>query len=232
MSIRKVSLVDGEYYHIFNRGNSKQKIFLDDKDRDRFLKLLYLCNSKIGIDFREQIVRTKINAWEFEKGDPVVFIGAWVLMPNHFHLYLTSNVEARLPRNDAIAVFMQKVLTAYSKYFNAKYNRTGSLFEGKFKSVYIEDEVQAKYLFSYIHLNPLKLIDSKWKERGIKNKKKALAFLNSYKWSSYLDYFGVSRSENKIINEANFLDYFGIKKDFKNEIFDWVKVAEARLPQE
>ncbi len=224
MSIRKVSLVDGEYYHIFNRGNSKQKIFLDDKDRDRFLKLLYLCNSKMGIDFREQIIRTKINAWEFEKGDPVVFIGAWVLMPNHFHLYLTSNAEARLPQNDAIVVFMQKVLTAYSKYFNAKYYRTGSLFEGKFKSVHIENEIQAKYLFSYIHLNPLKLIDSKWKERGVKNKKKALTFLNLYKWSSYLDYLGIFRPENKIINRVNFLDYFEVKKDFQNEIFDWIKI--------
>ena len=178
----------------------------------------------MGIDFREQIIRTKINAWEFEKGDPIVFIGAWVLMPNHFHLYLTSNAEALLPQGYAIVVFMQKVLTAYSKYFNAKYNRTGSLFESKFKSVHIENEVQAKYLFSYIHLNPLKLIDSKWKEYGIKNKKKALSFLNSYKWSSYLDYLEVFRPENKIVNKVNFLDYFGVKKDFQNEIFDWIKI--------
>ncbi len=226
MSIRKTPLIDGEYYHIYNRGNSKQKIFLDDKDRDRFLKILYLCNSKQSIDFREQIVRMKVNAWDFEKGESMVNIGAWVLMPNHFHLYLTTNAEARLPQDDAIVVFMHKVLTSYSKYFNAKYERTGSLFEGKFKSVHIENDIQAKYLFSYIHLNPLKLIDSKWKEQGIKNKKEALKFLDSYKWSSYSDYLEIIRPENKIINRIDFFDYFDSKKSFQEEIFDWIKIEE------
>ena len=226
MSMRKVPFVNGEYYHIYNRGNSKQKIFLDDKDRERFLKLLYLCNSKQSIDFREQIVRAKINAWDFEKGMPTVFIGAWVLMPNHFHLYLTTNAEARLPQDDTITVFLHKVLTAYSKYFNTKYNRTGSLFEGKFKSIHIEKDTQAKYLFSYIHLNPIKLIDPKWKEQGIKDKKKILNFLNSYKWSSYLDYLEIIRPENKIINRIDFLDYFDSKKSFQEEIFEWIKIQE------
>lgn len=229
MSIRKVPLVNGEYYHIFNRGNSKQKIFLDDKDRERFLKLLYLCNSKQNIDFREQIVRAKINAWDFEKGISIVFIGAWVLMSNHFHLYLTTNAEARLPQlpqGGAIVVFMHKVLTAYSKYFNAKYNRTGSLFEGKFKSIHINKDNQARYLFSYIHLNPVKLVDSKWKEQGIKSKKKAINFLNLYKWSSYFDYSMVSRIEGKIINRDKFLNYFKTKKSFQEEIFDWIKIED------
>ncbi len=229
MSIRKIPLVGGEYYHIFSRGNSKQKIFLDNKDRERFLQLLYLCNSERSVNFREQIIRAKINVWDFEKGIPIVSIGAWVLMPNHFHLYLTTNVEvakARLWQDDAISIFMHKVLTAYSKYFNAKYQRTGSLFEGKFKSVHINKDNQAKYLFSYMHLNPLKLIDSKWKEKGIKNKKKAIFFLNSYKWSSYTDYLEIIRPENKIINRINFLDYFKTKHDFQKEIFDWIKIEE------
>ena len=226
MSIRETPLVGGEYYHIYNRGNSKQKIFLDDNDRDRFLKLLYLCNSKVGIDFREQIVRAKIDAWEFEKGTPIVFVGAWVLMPNHFHLYLTSSAEARLPQDNAIVIYMHRVLTAYSKYFNAKYQRTGSLFEGKFKSVHVNKNNQAKYLFSYIHLNPLKLINSKWKEEGIKDIKKAINFLDSYKWSSYADYLEIARSENKILNKIDFLNYFETKRDFKKEIFDWIKTKE------
>ena len=233
MSIRKVPFVENEYYHIYNRGNSKQKIFLDDKDRERFLKLLYLCNSTERIDFREQIVRTKINAWDFEKGESIVFIGVWVLMPNHFHLYITSNDKvakarlSQLSQESAIAMFMQKLLTAYSKYFNAKYKRTGSLFEGKFKSVHIDNDIQAKYLFSYIHLNPIKLIESKWKEKGIKDKKKAIEFLNSYKWSSYLDYMGIIRPENKIINRIDFLDYFDTKNDFKNEIFEWINIKNS-----
>jgi len=224
MSIRKIDFVDGEYYHIYNRGNSKQKIFLDDRDRERFLKLLYLCNSKQRIDFNNDVVKRKINAWDFEKGEPIVRIGAWVLMPNHFHLYITPKTDALLPSGNAVSYFLHRVLTAYSKYFNAKYHRSGSLFESKFKSVHIENDPHAKYLFSYIHLNPIKLIDSKWREQGIKNKRKVMEFLNSYKWSSYLDYLEVIRPENKIINRIDFLDYFDNKNSFQKEIFEWIKI--------
>jgi len=224
MSFRKTNFVEGEYYHIYNRGNSKQIIFLDDKDRERFLKLLYLCNSRQRIDFSNDIVKRKIDAWDFQKGQSIVNIGAWVLMPNHFHLYITPKTEALLPFDNAITDFMHRVLTAYSKYFNAKHKRTGSLFEGKFKSVHIEKETQAKYLFSYIHLNPLKLINPKWRDGGIKNIKNALNFLDSYKWSSYFDYLEVIRLENKIINKFDFLNYFETKRDFQEEIFDWIKI--------
>lgn len=226
MSMRTITFIEGEYYHIYNRGNSKQKIFLDDKDRERFLKLLYLCNSKRRIDFNNEIVKRKVDAWEFEKGTPIVNIGAWVLMPNHFHLYITPKTEARLPSGNAISDFMQRVLTAYSKYFNAKYKRTGSLFEGKFKSVYLENDIQAKYLFSYIHLNPLKLLDSKWRDNGIKNKQKALEFLDKYKWSSYLDYMKILRPQRKIIDELDFLEFFQEKYSFQEEILDWINLKE------
>jgi len=226
MSIRETEFTEGEYYHIYNRGNSKQKIFLDDKDRERFLKLLYLCNSRQRLDFNNDIVKRKIDAWDFEKGESIVNIGAWVLMPNHFHLYVTPKTEALLPSGNSITDFMHRVLTSYSKYFNARHHRIGSLFEGKFKSVHIENDIQAKYLFSYIHLNPLKLINSKWKERGIKDKKEAVKFLNSYKWSSYLDYLEIIRSENKIINRVDFLNYFETKLDFQEEIFDWINIKD------
>ncbi len=224
MSFRKTEFEEGEYYHLYNRGNSKQKIFLDDKDRERFLKLLYLCNSKQRIDFKNDIVKRKINVWDFQKGESIVNIGAWVLMPNHFHLYITPKTEARLPSGNAITDFMHRVLTAYSKYFNARHQRTGSLFEGKFKSVHISKDNQARYLFSYIHLNPIKLIDTKWKENGIKNKKQAIDFLNLYEWSSYLDYLENARPENKVINRVDFLKYFDSKKSFQEEIFDWINV--------
>ena len=224
--MRTITFIEGEYYHIYNRGNSEQKIFLDDKDRERFLKLLYLCNSKRRIDFNNEIVKRKVDAWEFEKGTPIVNIGAWVLMPNHFHLYITPKTEARLPSGNAISDFMQRVLTAYSKYFNAKYKRTGSLFEGKFKSVYLENDIQAKYLFSYIHLNPLKLLDSKWRDNGIKNKQKALEFLDKYKWSSYLDYMKILRPQRKIIDELDFLEFFQEKYSFQEEILDWINLKE------
>jgi REP element-mobilizing transposase RayT len=224
MSFRKTDFIVGEYYHLYNRGNSKQKIFLDDRDRERFLKLLYLCNSRRRIDFSNDIVKREIDAWDYEKGESIVSIGAWVLMPNHFHLYITPKTEALLPSGNVVTDFMHRVLTAYSKYFNARHKRTGSLFEGKFKSVHITRDSQAKYLFSYIHLNPLKLINPGWKEKGIKNKKEALQFLSEYRWGSYLDYLGTLRLENKIIDRINFLDYFESRDLFQEEIFDWIKI--------
>ena len=224
MPTRETNFTEGEYYHLYSRGNSKQKIFLDDRDRKRFLKLLYLCNSKERIDFRNDIVKRKIDAWDFERSKSIVDIGAWVLMPNHFHLYITPKTDAWRPSDNAVTYFMHRVLTAYSKYFNARYKRVGSLFEGKFKSIHINKNTQAKYLFSYIHLNPLKLVDSKWKKLKIDNSKKFLKFLDSYKWSSYIDYLGIIRLENKIINRINFLDYFESRKSFQKEIFEWIRI--------
>jgi putative transposase len=233
MTQRNISFTEGEFYHVYNRGNSKQKIFLDNYDYDRFTKLLYLCNSEKSIDFREDIIRRGINAWDFDRGESIISIGAWVLMPNHFHIYLTINSRKQGLRkfrklsDNKITDFMHKLLTSHSKYFNAKYKRTGALFEGKFKSVHIENDNQAKYLFSYIHLNPVKLIDNKWKENGLKNKREAGDFLKKYLWSSYLDYKGVIRSQNKIVNKKAFPKYFQKIKDFDSEIEDWLAYSDV-----
>jgi len=230
MSTRKVSFAEGEYYHIYSRGNSKQDIFFDDHDRDRFTKLLYLCNSEKSVDFREDIVRKNIDAWDFERGDRLVSIGVWVLMGNHFHLYLTVNPHRGVRKQDfrknEISEFMHKVLTSYSKYINAKYKRTGGLFEGKFKDVHVIGDNQAKYLFSYIHLNPIKFIDRDWKVNGVKDWKKSIEFLKQYRWSSYLDYKGISRPESKIINPEDFPSYFQNMKDFDSEIIEWLNFKE------
>ena len=226
-----MNFVEGEYYHIYNRGNSKQQIFLDDKDRDHFAKLLYLCNSSKKINFREDIVKKKIDAWDFERGDRIVSIGSWVLMPNHFHLYIKINGSdlpnpLRLANTNNISLFMGRVCNAYAKYFNLRHGRTGSLFEGKFKSVNVINDIQAKYLFSYIHLNPIKLIQSDWKEKGINDIDMAANFLNSYKWGSYLDFLEINRKENMILNKEDFPDYFSTKENFKKEIFEWISFKE------
>ncbi|MEK7200606.1 MAG: hypothetical protein AAB672_00540 [Patescibacteria group bacterium] len=220
---RKENFVEGEFYHLYNRGNSKQNIFLDDQDRSRFVKMLYLSNSKKRINFRDDIVKRKIDAWEFDKGKPIVSIGAWALMPNHFHILTTltpsptSNVGL-----DQVSLFMKKLCISYSKYFNTKYKRTGGLFETNFKSSYIDTDPYSKYIFSYIHLNPVKLIDSKWKENGIKDVEKAKKFLENYEWSSYQDYCGKGREQNKILSKKDFPEYFDNPKIFKKEVFEWL----------
>ena len=221
MTTRKIPFATDEFYHIYNRGNSKQEIFLDDKDRDRFTKLLFLCNSNKNVNFRDDIVSQKIDAFDFNRGDTIVSIGAWVLMPNHFHLYLTNSPRCHLGE-EAIPLFIKKLCTAYSMYFNKRHQRIGKLFEGSFKSVHVISNEQAKYLFSYIHLNPLKLIDPLWKESVVKNTNKFIEFLSKYKWGSYKDYNGIKRSENIIISRKDFPDYFNNQALFVEEVFDWL----------
>lgn len=215
MSLRKTSFVSGEYYHIYSRGNSKQKIFLDEADYDRFLTLLFLCNSKLNINFRNVIDAIK-NPLAFEREETLVDIGAFCLMPNHFHLLIRERGEGN------ISLFMKKLLTAYVMYFNKKYERTGSLFEGKFKSEHVGEDNYLKYLFSYIHLNPVKLIDSKWKIEGIRDKSKAQKYALHYEYSSYASLGNESQKWNKIIHIKNFPRYFLNAAQYQREIFEWL----------
>ena len=139
-------------------------------------------------------------------------------MPNHFHILITEKT------NGGISKFMQKLSTAYSMYYNKKYKRIGGLFEGKFKSQHADTDRYLKYLFSYIHLNPIKLIQRDWKENGIKNKKEAINHLNKYIYSSYLDFIGEKRIQNKILNKESFPKYFPNRTSFVKEIFEWLSL--------
>ncbi len=213
MSLRKINFVPNEYYHIYNRGNSKQKIFNDEEDYERFMKLLFLSNG--NNNFKIYFIKSDF-IYDFDRGEQYVDIGAYCLMPNHFHILITQT------ENGSISKFMQKLTTAYSMYYNKKYERTGSLFEGKFKSQHAGSDRYLKYLFSYIHLNPLKLLDTKWKEVGVKNITKALDFLKNYKYSSYKDYLNEKKAESIILNVKSFPNYFPTKETFIKEIFEWI----------
>ena len=221
MSFRESNLMEGEYYHIYNRGNGKNEIFNSQEDYDRFMKLLYVCNSERSFTFRDSIVDQKIDAWDFDRGEPLVEICAWVLMPNHFHIILISHRSDLWEKEyNPITEFMRKLSTAYVMYFNKKYNRSGSLFEGKFKSKHVGKENYFNYLFSYVHLNPIKLIQSDWKEKGIRNKKDALSYLADFPYSSFQDFYGIPRKESKIINRNSIPEYF--KCDHVDELFEWI----------
>lgn len=214
MSIRKVNLASEEYYHIYNRGNSKQIIFRDSEDYFRFISLMYACNSINN--FRIFTLAKEESPYDFERGKLIVSIGSYCLMPNHFHILITQAEEG------GISKFMQKLTTAYVMYYNKKYKRTGGLFEGKFKSEHTKNDRYLKYLFSYINLNPIKLIQKDWKEVGIKNKKEVLEYLQNYKYSSCLDFLEINRIQNKILNIETFPEYFPNKKSFQKEIFEWL----------
>jgi len=219
MSIRKVNFVKGEYYHIYNRGNSKQKIFNDKQDYFHFMDLLFLCNDTENLR-TFNLLRDEEDLL-IHKKEPIVSIGSYCLMPNHFHILITEQQDG------GISKFMQKISTAYVMYYNQKYERTGSLFEGKFKSVHMGKDTQIKYLFSYIHLNPIKLMQKDWKEKGIINKNKALDYLKDYKFSSYLDFLEIKRIHSNILDVKQFPSYFPTKSLFEKEIFEWLSFKDS-----
>ncbi len=222
MALRNQNLVPKEYYHIYNRGNGKNRIFLDKEDYDRFTKLLYICNSQNKFKFRDSIITQKIDSFDFERGAPIVSILAWVLMPNHFHIILTSHrSDLWEEKYNPITEFMRKLGTSYSMYFNKKYKRTGSLFEGKFKSKHIGEENYFNYIFSYVHLNPIKLIQTDWKEKGIRDYKKVILYLKTFNYSSFQDYSDHPRKEQKIINKDLIPEYF--KYSNTRQLFEWIK---------
>lgn len=216
MSQRKVSFAPGEYYHIYNRGNSKQTIFQDEEDRVRFLQLLFLSNTSKPFNLSD--IRKCKDIFEYERIGSLVSIGLYTLMPNHFHILVRDIKEG-----GDISKFMQKLSTGYSMYYNQKYERTGSLFEGKFKASHVATDRYLKYLFSYIHLNCIKLIEPSWKEKGIKDKHKALKYLNGYPWSSYIDYVKTkSRPFSLILDKKSFPSYFSSPKALHKELFSWL----------
>ena len=211
MAIRKIPFLAGEYYHIYNRGVDSRIIFKDEYDYERFMVLLHLCNGKNTVDMRNYSREGKSFAKIFsvDMGDKLVDIGAYCLMPNHFHILIYERIEG------GISMFMKKISTAYSMYFNRKYERKGGLLDRPFKAKHIDKDPYLNWVFSYIHLNPVKIIDSSWKENGILNPVKAEKFMKEYKYSSYYDYFIDNREESIILKKDVFPEHFGELNNFK-----------------
>lgn len=225
--MRKQKLVSNSIYHIFNRGVEKRPIFLDESDYFRFINNLAIFNdTKSVFNSKYRIKEKEIETSDTRK--PLVDILAFCLMPNHFHLLLRQKKEG------GISKFMNKLGVGYANYFNLKYERVGSLFQGTFKVVLINKESQFLYIPYYIHLNPLDLIIIDWRENGVNKPKLAIEFLDSYKWSSYRDYVGKSNFVGVLnkhpLNEL-FVNPENYRKEFKNfmEDFDFSDVSDLLL---
>ena len=113
-------------YHVMARGNDKQDIFKVSADYKRYLDYIRKFKASTGVD-----------------------LYCFVLMPNHIHLTL------RNPKAGAMSKFMHFLQTSYSVYFNKKYDRVGHVFQGRFKSKVVKDDVYLVHLTRYLHLNPV-----------------------------------------------------------------------------
>ena len=196
--MKKPQFEKGYFYHIYNRGVEKRTIFGDNFDYFRFIHDLYEFNDsapagKFSVKRSSEVQPPKIRSKKVR--DILVKIHCFCLMPNHYHLLLEQ------VRDGGIIQFMKKIGTGYSMYFNEKYDRVGPLFQGRFKAIFIEEESYLTHLSRYIHLNPAELIESHWKETGIKNWQRTNRFLDSYRWSSYPDYIGKNNFPSVITKE-------------------------------
>ncbi len=146
-------------------------------------------------------------------------------MNNHYHLLLSPRID------NGITQFMKKINIGYAKYFNSKYQRKGTLFEGRYKSVIVKDESHFIHLPYYIHFNPLDFKFSGWRKRELKNYRAALKFLDNYRWSSHLDYLGNNNFPS--VTQRNFLmEFFGGPKGYKNSIKQWLREIELENIQD
>lgn len=196
---RKHDLIEGEYYHVFNRGVEKRAVFISPADYERFLALLLITNRKGSISMRDiqKKYRGEPSGQVFisESGsETLVDIAAYALMPNHLHLVLRERVAG------GISKFMLKLLTGYSMYFNTKYERSGPLFVRPYRSRHVDSDEYLRWLLAYIYLNPLALHQPDWKERGIASSEEAASFLHGYRYSSFFDLVS-ERGEKSILSE-------------------------------
>lgn len=178
-TIRKSPLVNGEIYHVFNRGIDKRTTFASSSEylrAYRTIKFYQFVNPPMR--FSSYLLLSDEFRSNVDKrlgGEKLVSIYSYCLMPNHFHFELKQEVD------NGISKFVGQFLNSYTRYFNTKHKRVGGLFLDQFKNTLITSEAQFLHVSRYIHLNPYssEIVDN-------------LNDLSSYQWSSFKDYIGLN----------------------------------------
>ncbi|MBI2036236.1 transposase [Candidatus Microgenomates bacterium] len=207
MAYRKTLVVNGEIYHVYNRSNGQQQIFLSAKDYQRAIDVFRFYqydNPSLRFSFYNRLPQDQKAEFleNLYLNKPIVEIICFCLMPNHFH-FLLKGVEGR-----GINQFMSNFQNSFAKYFNIKTNRTGSLFQQNFRAVRIESDEQLIHVSRYIHLNPMTAFLIKTIEE-----------LENYPWSSYSDYI---RREKTYLRKDIILDSFRSIADYKKFVANQV----------
>ncbi len=179
-----------EYFHIFSRGVLKQPIFLIQSDYLRFLFPILTFQGEYVVKNVSREIENSVqsrtlhidgNITKEVLKERTVELTAFCLVPNHFHLLVRERTE------NGISKYMQRVLTAYAKYFNLRHDRNGYLFQGKYKDVHIENDRQLMHTSAYIHKHPCEI--------GWRGKE------HLYPWSSYQDCIDENRFKSLLVTE-------------------------------
>lgn len=193
---------ENEYYHVFNRGVEKRKIFLDDQDYNIFLYYLFVYFASPEDVFRKYpALPLRLQGKNLSKEIEII---AYCLMPNHFHFLIKQNSK------DGVSKLLRQLANAYTKYFNSKYKRIGPLMQGRFKAARIKDENSLIHLSRYIHLNPI-----------VANITESL---KNYKWSSFPEYLGFNLGIN-CKREKTLLSFPSVK-EYEKFVLDQVSYVK------
>lgn len=192
--MRNVKFAIGEYYHIYNRGTDKRPIFMDENDLDRYYLSMRLFNTINPIGSIFELGKRSLDV---NLSQPLVSFVTYNLNFNHVHNMMTPLIDFGIEK------FMHRLGTGYTNYFNHKYDRTGALFQGRFKAKHITSNEYLLHLSAYINLND-RLHD----------------FGSLTSKSSWNEYIGIENS--------NFCNKNIILKQFKS-IDEYIKFTESSL---
>lgn len=209
--MKRPLFLEGGYYHIYNRGVDKRKIFLSPADYTKFIQLLIFGNDTKPIIYLSSGEITS----RISERTRLVDVICYCLMSNHFHLLLRQKVKNGIP------LFMQKISTGYAMYFNLKNERSGALFQGRYKGIHIERDEYLTHLSRYIHLNPAEMVEPGWKENGINDSQKIHDFVKNYKWSSYSSYLNRSY-KNHILHDDLICKIFKDRNSYEDFVKGWI----------
>src|SRR3989344_7405052 len=189
--MRKTQFVNNEFYHIYNRGADKRVILPRSEDFDRFLQSIEEFNNQepIGSIFEHSFIKSKLGG-QTTRLTRLVNIICYCLNPNHYHMILQQQV------NGGISEFMKR-LGGYTRYVNIKYERSGVLFQGKFKAAHIDSNEYLLRASAYVNLNN--------RVHRLHNN----AFCSS--WDEYID-----RGGNNICSKGVVLNQFNNKSEYKS----------------
>lgn len=209
---RKLIFANKEIYHIYNRGVERRSVFTNKREYQKAIDLIrYYRFTNLPRRYSQFISLpspAKETLWEKiqKENNPEIVIIAYCLMPNHFHIVLRQSTEGGITR------FMANLSNSYTKYFNTKYRRVGSLFQGPFKAKHVETEEQLLHLTRYVHLNPVASFLIK------------LDDFESYPWSSFSEYMG--RNKPGICEVEWIKSHFPKTEQYKKFVYDQADYAQ------
>ncbi|HEC30685.1 MAG TPA: hypothetical protein ENI66_01570 [Candidatus Yonathbacteria bacterium] len=201
--MRDTPFINREHYHIYNRGTDKRVVFQDEEDFRRFLQGIDEFNvaDPIG-SLYENFYKKKKNKLKNLQEDKLVNIIAYCLNPNHYHFILEQVADKGIEK------FMQRLGNGYTKYFNNKNNRSGVLFQGRFKSRHVNTNEYLLHLSAYVNLND--------QVHQLRHPMSKLVGSNIVKWSSWNEYTDRKKdANNNICNIKIITEQFNGRREYK-----------------